>query len=1141
MIINEKIHQPTKGQYAKAMKRILTVFCLLIGLFASPLLAQEIDISRVPLRYKENPSFIAGMTQDKRGYIWFADNNRGLFRFDGINLVQFKNQPGNFNSLVSDRLECIVSSADGSIWIGSFSSGLVHFDPVEETFKTYMHDANDPKSIRANNIRALAVDSLGGVWIGTSTGLDYFNPADGEFKHRFTEDPDEDQLQQEHVRSLYVDKKGTIWVGCGSAFIVEPTVGGLFSIDINNGNVDRYLHNSNENSLIDNRVKAIFEDSKGNFWVGTAGDGLHTMDRENGTFVRHRYDPSHPEKLSRPPLGYSYQFAQDHIVSISEDLQGYIWIATFQGGVNRYDPGSGKVQHFGNNEQDPNYIPRNDIWCSLVTRDGLIWMSSWEHETYDDQLIKINPNSYKIENISLGMQVVSFTEDRSGNIYMGSTTQVLKMDTAGSIEKLMDLPLIPGGNRSKVFVDPNDDKLWIASLTGLYIYNLLDNQITRYHSGQTNGLESNQITEVALLNKDSILVGADPGLYLLDLTSNMFKKLAINDLKTGLPVDARINKILIDQKKNIWIGVQSHGLQKLDIGSGRLISYPFRKVDAENIFDISEDPEGGLLVSSWRSGLRWYNAENDRFENMTDETGLLGEETIVFSVYYEGEDIYWLETPDGIIRHNSRAKTSSVYGISWGINISETTANGFFISSDGYLYKGIRTGYFRFAPENFRIKTETKSPLFIGKILVNNTMMDYDPKSVNGIELTHDRNNMALQLDYINYLKDPDDKQYMQYQLEGYDNVWRNGESGEMVYYNWIPPGKYTFRLKAMDLYGAWDEVTLKVLVSPPWYGTVWAYISYGLLFIAGVFATDRIQRRRLINKERAMTREKELRQAREIEKAYNELKTTQAQLVQSEKMASLGELTAGIAHEIQNPLNFVNNFSEVNAELIEEAEAELINGNTKEVSNLLKDLKENELKISQHGKRADGIVKNMLQHSRTSAGEKELTDLNALCDEYVRLAYHGMRAKDKDFNAEFKLELDETLPKVNVVPQDMGRVLLNLINNAFYAVAQSSKLEARSKDYQPEVKVSTAIVPLSEGVKGEEKIEIRVKDNGPGIPDHIREKIFQPFFTTKPTGQGTGLGLSLSYDIITKGHGGMISVKSERDRGTEFVIQIPV
>ena len=273
-------------------------------------------------------------------------------------------------------------------------------------------------------------------------------------------------------------------------------------------------------------------------------------------------------------------------------------------------------------------------------------------------------------------------------------------------------------------------------------------------------------------------------------------------------------------------------------------------------------------------------------------------------------------------------------------------------------------------------------------------------------------------------------------------------------------------------------------------------------------------------------------RQKEELEHALVELKSTQTQLIQSEKMASLGELTAGIAHEIQNPLNFVNNFSEVSIELIDELTDEQVkpDRDLDLESELLTDLKQNLQKISHHGNRASSIVKGMLQHSRASTGQREPTDLNALCDEYLRLAYHGLRAKDKSFNAQFSTDLDASLGKVSMIPQDMGRVLLNLFTNAFYAVQQRQKQIQGS--YQPTVMVSTR---CANG-----QAVITVQDNGTGMPESVQQKIFQPFFTTKPTGEGTGLGLSMAYDIVTKGHSGELSVESTEGEGTKFTITLP-
>jgi signal transduction histidine kinase len=289
------------------------------------------------------------------------------------------------------------------------------------------------------------------------------------------------------------------------------------------------------------------------------------------------------------------------------------------------------------------------------------------------------------------------------------------------------------------------------------------------------------------------------------------------------------------------------------------------------------------------------------------------------------------------------------------------------------------------------------------------------------------------------------------------------------------------------------------------------------------------IERRQLIEQQKIELEKTVEERTAELKQSLEELKSTQSQLIQSEKMASLGELTAGIAHEIQNPLNFVNNFSEVNKELVDELQQELKAGKIEDAIVISNDIKDNEEKINHHGRRADAIVKGMLQHSRTSSGQKEMTDINGLADEYLRLSYHGLRAKDKSFNVEIKTDFDSSIGKININPQDIGRVLLNLFNNAFYTV--NEKKLAQNGAFESVVNVSSK--------KENGNVAIKVEDNGNGIPQKVLEKIFHPFFTTKPTGQGTGLGLSLAYDIV-KAHGGEIKVETKEGEGSQFIIQLP-
>ena len=411
------------------------------------------------------------------------------------------------------------------------------------------------------------------------------------------------------------------------------------------------------------------------------------------------------------------------------------------------------------------------------------------------------------------------------------------------------------------------------------------------------------------------------------------------------------------------------------------------------------------------------------------------------------------------------------------------------------------------------------------------------PRAVNFMEkinLDYSQNKFTIQYAAVDFYGNV---QYA-YRLSGFDDDWQYVKNKTEAIYTNVPPGNYVFEVKVANHQGYWSEARrLPIYVGAPWYRTWLAYILYTILAVSAVFWFIQYRSRHL-KKENIRLEEKVNKRTNELSVSLKELKETQQQLIQSEKMASLGELTAGIAHEIQNPLNFVNNFSEVSNELMVEMKEELAVGNMQLANEIADDIKQNLEKINHHGKRAADIVKGMLQHSRTSSGVKEPTDINALADEYLRLAYHGLRAKDKSFNAEYKTGFDPNLPKINVVPQDIGRVLLNLINNAFYVV--NEKKHSNNDGYEPVVSIGTK--------KLDNKVAIMVKDNGDGIPKSVLDKIFQPFFTTKPAGQGTGLGLSLSYDIV-KAHGGEIKVETMHagagldgeNVGTLFTVILPV
>jgi signal transduction histidine kinase len=396
------------------------------------------------------------------------------------------------------------------------------------------------------------------------------------------------------------------------------------------------------------------------------------------------------------------------------------------------------------------------------------------------------------------------------------------------------------------------------------------------------------------------------------------------------------------------------------------------------------------------------------------------------------------------------------------------------------------------------------------------------------LDLKYFQNKISIETGIIDFYSKGLSK--IRYKLDGVNKDWQYGPANYTIRYEELPPGEYRLVMAASNTVNAYNgkEMILYFNIHPPWWATWTARTLFGIAFLLLLFGFVQYRSRNL-RKQNVALEDKVVNRTMELKNSLEELRETQTQLIHSEKMASLGELTAGIAHEIQNPLNFVNNFSELNTELIDELQTEIKSGNNEEALSISNGIRDNEQKISHHGKRADAIVKGMLQHSRSGMGVKELTDINALADEFLRLSYRGIRAKDNSFSATIETRFDEKTGSISAIPQDISRVLLNLYNNAFYAVNEKKKL--LNGEYEPKVSVST--------IKMDHKIEIIVKDNGNGIPQNVLGKIFQPFFTTKPTGQGTGLGLSLSYDII-KAHGGEIKVDTKTGEFTEFVVQIP-
>ena len=1084
---------------------------------------------------------ITKILQDKKGYIWIGTFD-GLNKYDGYSFTKYKFDPLDSNSLSQNLVYNILEDHDGYIWVSTFE-GLCKFDRKTEKFTRYKPD---PKSKFSDpNIIEMEEDDNGILWLGGASGqLGRFDKRSGKFHNEIVDlgfrKQKEKTMLRDCINVLHKDKDGVLWAGNFTGLhklVIQPAKTGQLA-DLEKTD---FIHDpGNLNSLSSNMVGNIFEDSEGVLWIVT-DNGLNSFNKKTNAVKRYLHDPKNSNSISSDSLiGWGVGTG-----IISEDLNGNLWIGTSKG-LNRLNKDRTSFQVYIHLSTNPNSINEDWIGSVLVDRSGILWTG-----TANNGLIKANLNQKPFgikqritgdQNSLSNKNVTAILEDNAGDIWLGTDGGGLNRwnKKTNQFTHFRHEQKNPGSLRSnQVFgvLEDKDGSLWVCNGDILSLLDKQTGQFTHYNSNQNNFQDfDHRVIYSITEDKDGFIwLGTGNGVKRFDKQRKTFIHLYHNPSDSTGISDYTAQAVFADSRNNIWVGYGSIATDRIERSSGRITHYRHDAKDPSSISSnivnsFYEDSIGNLWLATAAGGLCRFDYKTEKFITYTDKHGL--PDNTVYSILEDHERNLWLATANGLSRFDPVKQLFTNYDYMDGLQANFFAAGhrarpSKFKGRDGMLYFGGENGFNFFDPA--LIKATNKQAAVV---ITHFKLFDSLIKGANEakrIVLNHDENYFSFEFAFLSFFNA--DKNQYAYQLEGVDKDWVLSGTRRYAGYTDIKPGKYVFKVKAKNSDGIWNEdvAVVTVIIRPPWWLTWWAYCVYGLILVAIVVSIHRYQKQKVIQKEREKAQKKELAQAKEIEKAYHQLKETQAQLVQQEKMASLGELTAGIAHEIQNPLNFVNNFSEVNNELIEEVKCQKSKLKSEEFDDLLNNIYQNNEKISHHGKRADAIVKGMLQHSRTSSGQKEATDINALCDEYLRLAYHGLRAKDKSFNAIAKTDFDTSIGKINVVPQDFGRVILNLINNAFYAVSAKASATADS-EYEPTVLVRTA--------KYNGKIEIKVTDNGSGIPDSIKEKIFQPFFTTKPTGQGTGLGLSLSYDIV-KAHGGELSMRSESGKGSEFMIQL--
>ncbi len=1077
----------------------------------SPFMAgiPEVVIAKEPYTKDRNPQNFSSFSklqglrsaaincllEDKSGNLWIG-TSWGASKYDGKTFTHFTKKEG----LISNWVMSMCEDTSGNLWFGTYDAGVSKYDGKSFTNFT------TKEGLGVNSVLSILEDKNGNLWFGTRMGVSKY---DGKSFTHFTE---KEGFTNYEVWSMLKDKSDNIWFG--------TLGGGVIKYD------GSFTHFTEKEGLTENGVFSMLQDRNGNLWFGTGQGGVSRNDRTSFTNFKDK------EGLS-----------SNDVRSIREDKSGHLWFGT-AGGVSEYNGKS--FTHFTEKEG----LSDNGIVCSLKDKRGNFWFG-----TQRGGVIKYGGKRFthftKEEGLS-DNSVICILQDKSGNLWFGTLGGGVNKYDGKSFTHFTTKEGLRI-NHVRTILEDKSGNLWFGNWDGLSKYDPKNKSFTYFTTEK-------DMSPSMLQDKSGILWFGSYGGGVFKYDGKRFTHYTT---KEGLSNNI-VTSIKQDKSGALWFGTFGGGMSRYQDKS--FIHFTEKEGLSDNdVFNILEDEYGNIWAGSLSGGVSKYDGEG--FTHFTQKEGLSN--NTVSSIMEDKRGNLWFGSPTGLSKLEKNKIASGLTdsellfktytyedGFSGiGVNSGETI----YEANDGTIWIGAGDRLTAYHPDedtpdtippdiqlaglslfNENISWQNLENKIDTSILLGNGVSFHDfhfdgISKWNGIpeRLSLAYNNNHLTFHFVGITIQSPKKVKYQYKLEGLDDNWSTRTNRSEAQYSNLLHGQYTFKVKAMNGDGYWSkEFSYSFTIRPPWWRTWWAYTIYGLLFIAVMYAVYRTQKQRVIRIERERTREYELAQAKEVERAYQELKTTQAKLIQSEKMASLGELTAGIAHEIQNPLNFVNNFSEVNAELIEE----LLQERKKEIydfkkeDDILNDIKENEQKINHHGKRADAIVKGMLQHSRISTGQKESTDINALADEYLRLSFHGLRAKDKSFNATMKTDFDQSIGNINIIPQDIGRVILNLITNAFYAVAEKKK--QTGEDYEPTIRVSTKRIG--------DKVEVSVKDNGNGIPQKVLDKIFQPFFTTKPTGQGTGLGLSLAYDIV-KAHGGEIKAETKEGKSSEFTIELPI
>ncbi len=1030
---------------------------------------------------------ISTIIEDSSGRLWLGSNRDKVVVLDlQTNLIYELESPRFFH-----RIFQFTEISDGTVWTRNNTPGFSFIDFTDKTV-TSMGGQNSPFG---GFTVTVFEDSQGMIWTGSSQGVQIIDRENKRILHLTSEHGLIDNL----VYSIMEDDKNRIWLGTASGIsVINNDRKGIFSIGPENGLDDM------------NEIFSVMQSSTGKFWFGTGNSLIYSYDEEEKTFEKYQ-------------LGVGRGF----IFQTFEDQQGQIWaVSVNNGGLYYIDQSTGQPA----NIDGADGFERNRVWGTLVDDKGRVWVGTEEGlEVYNPEtqvLWHIGQEDGLIRNYVYNLML-----DSKGRIWAAGTGRGVSIidPEEQSIRHLESDTHLNGIGINEIYEDENQT-IWLGGFQGHILrYRPDSNELQVFQ----DSLYANRVTDIISNSSNEIFVGTQGGgMLIINQDRSQLKTL---NSESGLISDGLMS-LDFDNEENLWLA-SLKGVERIDI-EDQVIGLFTKRQDllANDVYAIKFHE--GKVYAGTSSGIGILDPFSPELDQWTvysvgREQGMTEVDISQNSFSFDSKGHLWagsnaltLNVVDPIELDTIPAKT-----VISGLNILDETQEFFNRDSREAIIREIDS-IWKWQNNEYALLSAEGRDSLLGVVSAFNYQGIVGPERL-PMDLTLNYEQNFLSFNYHgSQFKNPKSVMYT-YILEGIDKNWSpiTTETRSENYRD-LPPGKYTFKVASKGYNNIWsDPAEFSFTILPPWWKTRWAYALY-ILFIGGAIYGFVQYRSRWLKRENRLLEERVNQRTAELKKTIEELETTQGQLIQSEKMASLGELTAGIAHEIQNPMNFINNFSEVSHELLDEMMEEIDKGEMEEAKEISNDIKQNLEKISHHGHRASSIVRGMLEHSRNSSGQKEDIDINVLADEYLRLAYHGLRAKDKSFNAKFETDFDDSIGKIEIIPQDIGRVMLNLINNAFYAVSDRNEKES-DESYQPTVKVTTK--------KLKDQVKITVEDNGSGIPQEIKDKIFQPFFTTKPSGKGTGLGLSLTYDIITQGHGGALELDSEVGKGTVFTIFLPV